>query len=496
MQFIDTTVFNPAYNNKLPILSTPTVDAICQELFYAIKSNEPIFVYGDYDMDGFCAAKVWDETLSTLYNVPVIHFMYVNRQHTLDPDIVRQAKESRARIVIICDTGSGATDHSIVSHLRLNGHTPIIIDHHDWVGDYRQAAKHDLVFNSYEERDILGGALISGAYASLLVCARLCEKYFHHSLSFGAMVYALASMYSDVVDVSTAPGRALYNMVTVMTGKLPDPALLTALNEFKYSYCKRFFSFMLGPKFNYCFRSEQYEPINRALNVTNKFEATTVATKLKESYTEAQKNTSLFVPLFTRERYGNIFLCIHEATDDTRAMHIRNYSGLIANTIAQEEKGVAIVVIHDNGEYVGSFRDFYNRKLLDTFRLFSDADGHESAFGIHFTSLADTRRHLISLSSMLSSAMRKNYDTLSSALIENKQDVQALAMYNEYMNVRPSIMLTHKVRRVSLNFSSSYRKSYDLGLPYPVSARIPIIEGSTILLEPRITSKVELRQVE
>lgn len=59
LDYIDPTVFDPVYKGKLPMLVSPNVDKICREIYYAIKAQEPIFIYGDYDMDGFCAAKVW-----------------------------------------------------------------------------------------------------------------------------------------------------------------------------------------------------------------------------------------------------------------------------------------------------------------------------------------------------------------------------------------------------------------------------------------------------
>ena len=76
LDYIDTDIFSSVYQNKLPSPKSHNIDAICKELFYAIKGKEEIFIYGDYDMDGFCAAKVWDEVLKSLYNVPVRHFTY------------------------------------------------------------------------------------------------------------------------------------------------------------------------------------------------------------------------------------------------------------------------------------------------------------------------------------------------------------------------------------------------------------------------------------
>lgn len=494
LDYIDSDIFTPVYSNKLPVLKSPQVDAICKELFYAIKGKEAILIYGDYDMDGFSAAQVWGEVFTTLYSVPPVHFNYIQRQHTVDSNLLAQAKKSGARVVLILDSGSGASDHSIVSMLRLNGFTPIVIDHHNWEGDYAEACRHDLIFNSHEERELLGGAEISGAYASLLVASVLCEKYFHHSLSYNAMVYALASMYSDVVDLATPPGRALYNMVSTI--KMPGPLLFNTMNEWAYTYCRRMFSFIIGPKINACFRTEQFGPLNRAFSAKDKYEMNSVFSQFKEVHTDAVQLVNTFTPLFRREKIGDIALCTIEATDETRALHIRNFSGLIANKIAHEEKCMVVVAIKDRRHYEGSYRDFYNRQMLSTFKLFCKADGHDSAFGLEFNNLNDIRRHLNSLATMLEVSVRKDYDVLASSLVRDATDIQALALYNEYMNVRPRMMLIHRCSYARQVRATTYRKFFEVGLPYLVSSTLPLIEGSNILVEPTISKTVELRCVE
>lgn len=494
LEYIDSDIFTPAYNNRLPIPASPNVDNICKELFYAIKANEPIFIYGDYDMDGFCAAQVWDEVLGTLYKVPPVHFVYTKRTHEVDHDIVRQAKAAGARVVIICDSGSSARDREIVSILRVNGHMPIIIDHHNWEGDYEASSLYNLIFNSHEERDLFGGHEISGAYASLLVAARLCDKYFKHTLSFNAMTYALASMYSDVIDLATPVGRALYNAVSVI--KMPGPVFFNAMNEWNYTYCKRFFSYIVAPKINACFRTENFSPLNRAMGVKDKFTINSSIAELKTVHRYASMLVDAFTPMFTREYFGDVVLCLHKANMETKSLHIRNFSGLIANRIASEEKKLAIVLILDNRVYEGSFRDFYNRKMLNIFKLFCSADGHDSAFGLKVYNMNEFRRHLQSLSGTLEKTASKDYEVFSSRLVQTCDDVMALALYNEYMNVRARIMVTHRCPYAHLIRSTKFSKIYEVGLPYTVRSTLPLIEGSNILVEPTITKGVELRCVE
>lgn len=494
LDYIDTDIFSSVYQNKLPSPKSHNIDAICKELFYAIKGKEEIFIYGDYDMDGFCAAKVWDEVLKSLYNVPVRHFTYKNRMHTVDPDLLTQVKNTRARIVLICDSGSGRADRELLSLLMLDKRKPIVIDHHTWEGNYWEDTKRFLAYNSFEEKESLDGFEVSGAYASLLVASRLCEVYFKHSLSFNAMAYTLASMYADVVDLATPAGRAIYNVVN--TTKMPMPALLNKMNSWNYGISRRLFSFIICPRINACFRTETFGPLNDIWTAATKYEIGQIADDIKDIHTISMRNVETLVPTFKCERFGDMLLCVHELTSDSEAMHVRNFSGLIANKIAQEERCMVVAVIHMQNKYVGSYRDFYNRKMLDTFALFCKASGHDMAFGLEFHNIGEVRRYMKSLSSMLESGVRKDYTVISSGLVTSTADVDALALYNEYMNVRPRIFITHRCPYVKLTYGNKFGKRYDVGLPYNVRATLPLLEGSNTLIEPTITRGVDLRCVE
>lgn len=414
--------------------------------------------------------------------------------HSLDPHIISQIARTKCRLVIICDTGSSAKDREILALLRVHGYTTVVIDHHNWEGDYTASTERGLIFNSHEERELLRGHEVSGAYASLLVASYLCEKYFSHSLSYNAMVYALASMYADCVDMSTPPGRALYNTVTVL--KMPGPQLLSAMNKYNYRYSKRFFSWIVNPKINACFRTEQFGPVNRALTFKDRYEIQSIVGEFQAVHSESVRLVDAFTPLFQRERFGNIVLCTHKSTVETRALHIRNFSGRVAQKIANEEKAMTIAVIKTNSIYEGSYRDYFQRNMLKTFKLFCNADGHGPAFGLSFNSYDYIVRHLKHLADILSAGDISQDILLSSNLVKTKEDVNALALYNEYMNTNPRVIINHRCPYVRLLRSTQYRKTYDVGLPYHVSSTLPLLDGMGIQLDPCLTSGVELRCLE
>lgn len=495
LDYLDSSVFAPVYQNGIPLISSPSVKAICDELFYAIKLNEEIFIYGDYDADGFCCNLVWNETLSALYDVHPTNFVYGCRQHNVDVDIVRQVKNTNARVVVICDSGSGEDDRRVLDMLRTIGCVPIVIDHHVYHGDYRQDLQYTRMYNAFEEKQLLDHHEVCGAYACLLVANKLCRDYFKRPVPFNACVYALCAMYADAIDMSSPAARALYNYVASST--LPGPGLFSELNKWNYMASRRLYSFIVVPKINACFRTESYDPLNKALASRDKYTLASCASMFEDIHSVSRRLCEMFVTMFTRARYGNIVVAIHDQNPDTMRLHIRNFSGLIANRIADEEKCLAVVLIRgENGVLAGSYRDYLDRKLLGTFQVFCEAGGHDQAFGIIVTDYADFIRHINLLSKQLVERVQTEDIILSGTLVKTKDDVAAMALYNEYMNIRPGVLVSHRCEYAKLTRSTNFSKIYDVGLPITIKSKAPLTSGSNVSLEPCITAGVELRCIE
>lgn len=496
LDYIDGRVFSPVFQNDIPLIKSERADAVARGLALATRNKEKIMVYGDYDMDGFSAAMVWKETFAVAGNSNLEFFRYGSRMHRLDPDIIRQTKESNCSVVLICDTGSSFEDQQILRLLEMSGCFVIVIDHHTYVGDYEEDAKSRLIFNSRCETIALADCEVSAAYASLLIAKIMCEKYLNCSLAFNAKVYALASMYADVVDVSSVLGRALYNAVAMT--KAPGPKAFAELNNVSYMFSRRLFSYIISPKFNACFRTSNFEPLNALLSSKDDYSVKKAISAIKDIHSDTSRVTRGMVGMFERERIGDFVLCVHKITSETAWTGIRNFTGVIATKISQEEMAPTVVVVKDGRSYEGSVRDYYNRPLLSTFRLFCSADGHPSAFGLSFNDMAEFKQNLNAMRGVNLGESPVPYLTVSSGIIESQEDIDALALYNEYMNTNPPIMISHKISKVTLVRSSKWNKFYDVGMGSGMIVRTsrPLLEGSTIIIEPVICKGVELREME
>jgi single-stranded-DNA-specific exonuclease len=101
-----------------------TVDLLRQ----AIAKGDTILVYGDYDVDGICAASILMETLheegaSLAYRIPSRH----SEGYGLNPDAVREVAQ-KAKLLITVDCGvSNVEEVALAKELGL---TVIVTDHH------------------------------------------------------------------------------------------------------------------------------------------------------------------------------------------------------------------------------------------------------------------------------------------------------------------------------------------------------------------------------
>lgn len=490
LEYLDSDVFEPVCGGELPKNTTDTMVNVAKEINFAMQYNQPIFVYGDYDTDGLMSMLVWKEVFYALKYPFVKFFHYGSRTHRVDTDIITQAAGSK--LIIICDTGSSVEDRNVISILTLSGSRVVVIDHHK--SDYMYTGKIGTAwtYNSYEEKAALWGAEICGAYAALLVARTLCEDIIGGTLCLPARVYALCAMYADQMDMSTIPARALYN--DVARHRRSAPALISYLNEFGYRFTRRLFSFIIAPKLNACFRSEQFRPLNQIVSARDPHAIQLHVKDLKSTHNDVSKLIEPFAGQFDHEQIGQILLATVDPSPEMLEMHVENFSGLIANHLCHKYKCAVITAIRFGRRYIGSYRDFFNRPLLDDCALFMQrAGGHPAAFGLEFSNLSEVKRYLSVLSGKMQEAVGTEQLTISSKLIKSELDVATLALYNEYMTTRPKVIVPHTCRELYCTRATRYTKTYRTTLPLDIRSSRTLISGETIMLEPAITKKVELR---
>ena len=123
--FLDPDTYIPTPPEALPGMARAV-----SRLWRAIRSGEPICVWGDFDVDGQTATALLAGTLADLgaqvsYHVPVRE----SASHGVDLPNLKQVIATGARLILTCDTG--ITAHEAAGYARGQGVDMVITDHHE-----------------------------------------------------------------------------------------------------------------------------------------------------------------------------------------------------------------------------------------------------------------------------------------------------------------------------------------------------------------------------
>lgn len=123
--FLDADAYTPT-----PASSLPGVDQAVARIAAAIKHEEPICVWGDFDVDGQTATTILVSTLRDL-GAGVWHHIPVRdtESHGIQVPWLEEELDRGARLLISCDTGIDARDAVAYAHTR--DVDVIITDHHE-----------------------------------------------------------------------------------------------------------------------------------------------------------------------------------------------------------------------------------------------------------------------------------------------------------------------------------------------------------------------------
>jgi len=121
---------NPALHDLGDPKQLPDIEPAVRRLARAIERQEPVLVYGDYDVDGVTATALW---LTTLRRLGVRAEPYLPHReqegYDLHPNAIAAAQRIGAQLVLTCDCGTRA--HHAVDALNAAGLEVVITDHHE-----------------------------------------------------------------------------------------------------------------------------------------------------------------------------------------------------------------------------------------------------------------------------------------------------------------------------------------------------------------------------
>ncbi|HLH05191.1 MAG TPA: single-stranded-DNA-specific exonuclease RecJ [Bryobacteraceae bacterium] len=120
---------NPRLDDLHDPLLLADMDRAAARLRDAIRSGEPVLLYGDYDVDGTCSIVVLKRAIELLGGRADFHVPHrLKDGYGMRSEVVSRAAESGVRLIVSVDTGIRAGE--VVRHANALGIDVIVTDHH------------------------------------------------------------------------------------------------------------------------------------------------------------------------------------------------------------------------------------------------------------------------------------------------------------------------------------------------------------------------------
>lgn len=105
------------------------MEAAARRLLEAVRGNEKILLYGDYDVDGTTSIVLLSKVLQMAGSDAGFHVPHrLKDGYGMRPEVIREAAENGTRLIVSVDTGIRANE--VVKYARELGVDVIVTDHH------------------------------------------------------------------------------------------------------------------------------------------------------------------------------------------------------------------------------------------------------------------------------------------------------------------------------------------------------------------------------
>lgn len=113
-----------------PASALPDLDLALRRIWKALRQNERICIWGDFDVDGQTAATVLVQTLRAIganvtYHIPV----RAKESHGIKVEYLKAEIDNGAQLILTCDTG--ISEHEAAAYAKTRRVDVLITDHHD-----------------------------------------------------------------------------------------------------------------------------------------------------------------------------------------------------------------------------------------------------------------------------------------------------------------------------------------------------------------------------
>lgn len=339
----------------------------------AIKNEEKILVYGDYDVDGITSTFIVYDTLRSLgadisYDIPNRFVDGYGLSYSKTFDIINEGYN----LVITVDNGIKSIEEA--NHFKENNVDLIITDHHEMedVLPEAYAILHTSLSEKYSFKPLAGVGV-----AFKLSQALIGEE---------ALEYTDIAALGTIADMMPLEGenRAIVN---VGLSKLRESrnvglrSLISFLDIINPSVAD--VQYKIAPRINACGRMKSAKLGVRLLQSENSAVAVKILSEIEETNNKRKKLTkNLYVESLNQINHNKPSIIVHSPK-----MH-EGVIGIVASRLANEYSKVTVVLKEDEFTFKGSIRSYNGVDVIYILNELKDLlirhGGHQNAAGLEF----------------------------------------------------------------------------------------------------------------
>jgi len=116
--------------DSIALTAFPGIEPAVERITAAIRQNEMICVWGDFDVDGQTSTTVLVQTLQAL-GANVVYYIPIRgkESHGVHVETLKPILDNGARLLVTCDTG--ITAYEAIDYTNSRGVDVVVTDHHD-----------------------------------------------------------------------------------------------------------------------------------------------------------------------------------------------------------------------------------------------------------------------------------------------------------------------------------------------------------------------------
>lgn len=378
--------FDPALSDLHdPYLLAGMTDAVAR-LRRAIEQNEPVLLYGDYDVDGTTAVVILKKGIELLGGGASFHVPHRLRDgYGMRAEVVEEAAAAGVKLIVSVDTGIRANE--VVRHANQLGIDVIVTDHHLPETELPPAIA---VLNpnrpdcSYPEKNLCGAGV-----ALKLIDAMLGQDARRERMIDSFLKLVAIATVADVVPL-TGENRVIVKRGLAGLRRVKNPGLralldVCGLTEGESPSAGQV-AFRVAPRINAAGRMASASDVIELFLTTDDARARELATQLHELNKDRQQTEAEIARAIFEK-------CIEQPVTTSDAALVfagdgwhRGVVGIVASRVVERFHRPAFVLGLENGVAQGSGRSipaFHLLEALETMPdLFSKFGGHRQAAGV------------------------------------------------------------------------------------------------------------------